>query len=70
MAARAALTPLPRWMHVYFHDTDLVDRKRRLALVAALRGLARRRRPVRLDEVAASMGAMAPELAVSAVAAA
>jgi hypothetical protein len=70
MAARAALTPLPRWMHVYFHDTDLVDRKRRLALVAALRVLGRRRRPVRLDEVAASMGAMAPELAVSAVAAA
>jgi hypothetical protein len=45
MAARAALAPLPRWLHVYFHDTDLLDRRRRLALVAALRVLGRRRSP-------------------------
>ena len=70
MAARAALRPLPRWMHVYFHDTDLLERRRRPALVAALRVLGRRRRFVRLDELAASMRSTAPELDASAVAAA
>jgi hypothetical protein len=30
-------------VHAYFHDTDLVDRRRRLALVAALAVLGRRR---------------------------
>jgi hypothetical protein len=38
-------------VHAYFHDTDLLDRRRRLALPAALRLLARRRAPARLDEL-------------------
>ncbi len=52
MAARAALGRLPRYVHVYFHDTDLLDRGRRRALVLALAMLGRRRRPERLDRVA------------------
>jgi hypothetical protein len=32
-------------VHAYFHDTDLLDRRRRLALVAALTILGRRRTP-------------------------
>ena len=34
---------LPGFVHVYFHDTDLLDRKRALALELGLRVLARRR---------------------------
>jgi hypothetical protein len=37
---------LPDYVHVYFHDTDLLDRKRALALELGLAHLARRR-PVR-----------------------
>ena len=45
---------LPGYVHVYFHDTDLLDRRRGLALALALRLLARRR-PVRdLDELSRS----------------
>lgn len=41
----------PEYVHVYFHDTDLVARKRRVALELGLRHLALRR-PVRaLDEL-------------------
>jgi hypothetical protein len=32
-------------VHAYFHDYDLLDGKRRAALVAALRVLGRRRPP-------------------------
>jgi len=49
MLARSAR--LPDYVHVYFHDTDLLDRKRALALAVALRHVALRR-PVRdLDEL-------------------
>jgi hypothetical protein len=41
-------------VHVYFHDTDLLDRRRSLALRAALRLLALRRTPSDLDAVAAA----------------
>jgi hypothetical protein len=51
MSARAALTPLPRHVHVYFHDTDLLSRPRRLALQAALALLGRRRRPIDLEQL-------------------
>jgi hypothetical protein len=54
MAVRAALGPLPAYVHVYFHDTDLVRPGRRRALAAALAVLGRRRRPARLDELAAA----------------
>jgi hypothetical protein len=54
MLVRAA--PHPRRLdeplvHVYFHDTDLLDRRRALALAAALRVLALRRTPTDLDAV-------------------
>lgn len=49
MLARAVR--LPAYVHVYFHDTDLLERRRSLALAFGLRHLALRR-PVRgLDEV-------------------
>jgi hypothetical protein len=38
-------------VHVYFHDTDLLDRRRALALRTALRVLALRRTPTDLDAV-------------------
>jgi hypothetical protein len=34
--ARAVLRPLPRYVHAYFHDYDLLDRRRRVSLYAAL----------------------------------
>jgi hypothetical protein len=39
-------------VHAYFHDYDLLDPKRRIALVASLGVLGRRRQPV--DPVALS----------------
>jgi hypothetical protein len=44
-------------VHVYFHDTDLLDRRRSLALRAGLRLLALRRTPSDLDAVAAAVAA-------------
>jgi hypothetical protein len=41
--ARAALRPLPPYVHAYFHDYDLLDARRRIALVASLHMLGRRR---------------------------
>jgi hypothetical protein len=41
--ARAVLRPLPGYVHGYFHDYDLLDTRRRLALGAALRVLGHRR---------------------------
>jgi hypothetical protein len=41
--ARAVLGPLPRYVHAYFHDYDLLDARRRLALVSSLALLGRRR---------------------------
>jgi hypothetical protein len=45
---------LPDFVHVYFHDTDLVERKRALALELALRVLARRRPVSDLETVSAA----------------
>jgi hypothetical protein len=42
---RAVLGPLPPYVHVYFHDYDLLDTRRRLALSGALRVLGARRQP-------------------------
>jgi hypothetical protein len=53
MAVRAAVGRLPRYVHVYFHDTDLLEVRRRRALAAALGLIARRRRPTPLDAVTA-----------------
>jgi hypothetical protein len=49
MAARAAAGPLPPYVHVYFHDTDLLSRKRRTALRIALDLLSRRCEATDLD---------------------
>jgi hypothetical protein len=51
MAARSALLRLPAYVHVYFHDTDLVDGGRLRALRWALRIIGRRRPPERLDRL-------------------
>lgn len=40
--ARAVLGPLPRYVHAYFHDFDLLDARRRTALYASLAVLGRR----------------------------
>jgi hypothetical protein len=43
--ARAVVRPLPAYVHAYFHDYDLLDARRRTALLVALRLLGLRRRP-------------------------
>jgi hypothetical protein len=60
---RATLRPgaLPDRVHAYFHDTDLLDPRRRRLIALALRLLARRRPRSDLDAVAASI-ASAPSL--------
>jgi len=64
---RAVVRPgLSEQVHVYFHDTDLVDRRRRALIVAGLMLLARRRPPFDLDALAASVSA--PERAWAEVA--
>jgi hypothetical protein len=44
--ARAALRPLPGYVHAYFHDYDLLVPWRRYALLAALMVLGRRASPL------------------------
>src|SRR5205085_10491952 len=53
MAVRAAFGRLPGYVHVYFHDTDLLDAGRRRALVFALALIGRRRQPAALDTLTA-----------------
>ena len=48
-------------VHVHFHDWELVDRRRFLALHAVLRALRLRRRPLAIDELT-DLAANAPEL--------
>jgi hypothetical protein len=52
-------------VHAYFHDTDLVDARRRIALRVALEVLARRRCPAELNAVALEVDP--PEVDFSAV---
>jgi hypothetical protein len=59
--ARALPRSLPNHVHVYFHDTDLLRRRVRLALRALLPVLARRARATDVDAAAAAGGA--PEIA-------
>ena len=49
-------------VHVYFHDYDLLDRRRRLAVYAVLTALGRLRRPSDLDELAAAVEGDVPEV--------
>jgi hypothetical protein len=55
--ARALRRPrgLPRLVHVYFHDTDLLRRRRRALLAVLLPVLARRSRRLDLDAIAPSL---------------
>jgi hypothetical protein len=41
--ARTVLGPLPPYLHAYFHDYDLLDTTRRIALLASLRVLGARK---------------------------
>jgi hypothetical protein len=54
---------LPRLVHVYFHDTDLLDVRRRALLRATLPLLARRARVTDLDTLATHAFEGAPRLA-------
>jgi hypothetical protein len=51
--ARAVLRPLPAYVHAYFHDYDLLDARRRLALEVSLAVLGRRSRALRVGGEAA-----------------
>jgi hypothetical protein len=61
--ARALPRDLPAFVHVYFHDTDLLDRRRRLLLHVVLAGLARRAGASDLDTYAAAVREELPEIA-------
>jgi hypothetical protein len=52
---------LPRYIHVYFHDTDLLSRRRASALTALLGILSRRARVTDLDSFGETAGEL-PEL--------
>jgi len=52
-AARRLARPLPAVVHVHFHDFELLDPKRRLALDLTLAVLARRRRSTELGALSA-----------------
>src|SRR4029079_15772847 len=52
--ARALAGPLPRIVHVHFHDYERLEAKRRVALGVVLAALARRRRAAALDGLDAS----------------
>jgi hypothetical protein len=54
---------LPPVIHAYFHDTDLLDRRRRAALPLLLRALALRATPTDLDALARDFAENMPELA-------
>ena len=65
--ARALARPgLPPRVHAYFHDTDLVESRRRTLITAALALLGRRRPATTLDAVAAGVREDAPLVAWSA----
>jgi hypothetical protein len=62
--ARALARPgLPSLVHVYLHDTDLVDRRRRTLLGVVLRVLARRAEVTDLDTLALRVLPDAPRVA-------
>jgi hypothetical protein len=54
---------LPGLVHVYLHDTDLVDRRRRALVAVVLRALARRAEVTDLDALAARVLPDAPAIA-------
>jgi hypothetical protein len=56
MAARAAIGALPPYVHVYFHDTDLLSARRRLVLQWTLAVLGRRCEATDLDRLRKTFG--------------
>jgi hypothetical protein len=67
--ARAVVLPrLPARVHAYFHDTDLLDRRRRALIGLGLRLLGRRRPGTDLDTLAAEVRTTGPETTWAAVA--
>jgi len=54
---------LPGVVHVYFHDTDLLDRRRRALVGVLLSVLARAAEPTDLDLLRGALGDEAPEIA-------
>lgn len=60
MAVRGVHRRLPRIVHVYFHDTDLLHPARAASLFAALAILARRRPPSDLERLANDIAIGAP----------
>ena len=73
MLARAVISPRAlreRVVHAYFHDTDLLDRRRAAALRSALWLLARRREATDLDRLATDVAATAPSMTIADVVAA
>jgi hypothetical protein len=63
MLARDLLR-LRGFVHVHFHDWELVDRRRSLAIQAVLRALRLRRKPLGIDQLT-KLAANAPEIAWS-----
>jgi hypothetical protein len=63
LARGLARRALPPRVHAYFHDTDLVDRRRRSVIVAALALVGRQRPPTDLDAVATAVRRVAPTVA-------
>jgi hypothetical protein len=55
---------LPRVVHVHFHDYELLDRRRAVAIRVALALLARRRAPGDLEQLAATVTSEAPTISV------
>jgi hypothetical protein len=53
---------LPPVVHVYFHDTDLLNARRRLLLPLVLTALARRAQRTDLDDYAATLPEEVPEI--------
>jgi hypothetical protein len=49
-------------VHVYFHDSDLLDRRRRIVLSRALRILARRCKPLDLERAVEITADAAPSV--------
>jgi hypothetical protein len=58
------LLRLRGFVHVHFHDWELVDRRRAFALHAVLRALRLRRKPLGIEQLA-NLAANAPEMAWS-----
>jgi hypothetical protein len=62
LARSLARRELPAVVHVYFHDTDLLDRRRRTLLSVVLRLLARRAQVSDLDALRAKLLPDAPRI--------